>query len=287
MSLEQALNQYLAVLQVRRSANTVRGYAADLRPFVSFLANQPVLDAESVRLFLRQEGASPVTRARKLSAIRSFCRYLVSAGVLAADPTEQIDAPYRRKRLPKALSALQAGELLDQQSAGKTPLRDRAVLELMYSAGVRVTEAVGANLSDFEFSANTLVVRGKGSKQRVVLFGGTCAQVIEDYVRQERVAAKGGDPLFTNASGGRLTTRTVQNIVKRWAASVGLPTTVSPHTLRHSFATHLLDGGADLKTVQQLLGHESMATTQIYTHISVERLKEAVRTAHPRSRKSP
>jgi integrase/recombinase XerC len=153
----------------------------------------------------------------------------------------------------------------------------------MYAAGLRASEVVGANLSDIDFQEGNISVFGKGSKQRMTLFGSTCRAALHDYISAERATPTEGDPLFTNLKGRRLTTRTVQNIVKRWAQQAGLSPTVSPHTLRHCFATHLLDNGADLKSVQQLLGHESLATTQVYTHISIERLKRAVEEAHPRS----
>ena len=140
------------------------------------------------------------------------------------------------------------------------------------------------NVSDFDFREHSLRVRGKGNKERVALFGEPCAAALRTYVDEERSEPREGDPLFTNPEGGRLTVRTAHRIVKRWSVQAGLPPETSPHTLRHSFATHLLDGGADLKSVQQLLGHESLATTQIYTHVSIERLKDAVEKAHPRAK---
>jgi integrase/recombinase XerC len=210
-------------------------------------------------------------------------KYLRAAEVLQNDPTEILEAPFRRKRLPKALSQGQTTQLLDQATVSKTPLRDRALLELMYSAGLRVSELVGINITDMDLRNQSLRVMGKGSKERIALFGRTATTAVRDYMDAERVPPSKGIPLFTNDKGGRITTRTVQNVVKRWAIQVGLPPETSPHTLRHSFATHLLDGGADLKSVQQLLGHESLATTQIYTHVSVERLKATVDQAHPKS----
>jgi len=224
-----------------------------------------------------------VTRARKLSTLRAFSRYLTTLGHLTNDPTEALEAPIRRRKLPKNLSQTETTELLDQPGETQTPLRDRALLELMYSAGLRVSEVVGINLPDLDFRQGMVRVIGKGDKERDCLFGRTCEGAIRDYLNGERVPPKSGQPVFTNNKGGRLTTRTVQNVIKRWAVRAGLPPTISPHTLRHSFATHLLDGGADLKTVQQLLGHESLATTQIYTHVTIERLKDAVKKAHPRS----
>lgn len=281
--LDEAIQLFLDHLAVRRSSNTVRAYGSDLAQLADVLGGRLTLTADSLRLYLRRYGSTPQTRARKLSTLRAFCAYLRATGALDQDPTEVLEAPIRRRSLPKAISRVQAGELLDQPDVGNTPLRDRAILELIYSAGLRVSEAVGIDLDDLDLSARTVEVLGKGSKARVALFGRTCRSALQDYVAAERVLPKAGNPLFTNKQGRRLTTRTVQNLIKRWAKSVGLPDSVSPHTLRHSFATHLLDGGADLKSVQQLLGHENMATTQIYTHVSMERLRETVKKSHPRA----
>lgn len=279
-SLAEHLEGFLVHLSARRSAATVRSYGSDLRQYLAFVADDSVFDTSSLRLFLRKHGGQPVSRARKLSTLRAFARYLRTVGALDADPTEPLEAPYKRKKLPKSLNQPQAGELLDQTAVGRTPERDRALLELLYSAGLRAAEVVSVKLADVSFGERSLRVIGKGNKERVVFYGSTAAAALDDYVRGPRVA---GSALFTNDKGLALTTRTVQNIVKRWAIAAGLPPETSPHTLRHSFATHLLDGGADLKTVQQLLGHESLATTQIYTHVSIERLKETVAKAHPKS----
>jgi integrase/recombinase XerC len=282
--LDQRIQEFLDSLAARRSPNTVRSYGSDLAQLSAWCDGEFRMDPATLRGFLRKHGGGPVTRARKLSALRSFVRHLRQAGHLDHDPTEVLEAPIRRKRLPKALSQAQACELLDQPAEGKTPLRDRALLELMYSAGLRASEIVGINVSDLDLKELSVLVRGKGNKQRVALFGETCRTAVLDYIEGERAHPLQSDPLFTNSKGARLTTRTVQKVVKRWALRAGLAPEVSPHTLRHSFATHLLDGGADLKSVQQLLGHESLSTTQIYTHISVEMLKKAVEDAHPRSR---
>jgi integrase/recombinase XerC len=180
----------------------------------------------------------------------------------------------------------QAEALLENDSVSKTPLRDQVILELLYSAGLRASEVVSLKWDDIQLNSGLLRVRGKGSKDRMAVFGSSCAAAIAEYVRSERVAsiAPKEQPLLTNSAGRSLTSRTVQNVVKRWCLQAGLPPDISPHTLRHSFATHLLDGGADLKTVQQLLGHESLGTTQVYTHISIERLRESVMKAHPKSK---
>ncbi|MEZ0327864.1 MAG: tyrosine recombinase XerC [Fimbriimonas sp.] len=281
--LDVLIQEFLDHLAARRSANTVRSYGSDLSQLAKSLNGRFDLSPDRLRLYLRKFAPTPVTRARKLSTVRAFVRYLKASGRLDHDPTEVLEAPIRRKNLPKALSQSQAMEMLDQEATSRTPMRDHALLELMYSAGLRVSELVGVNVDDLDFRAGTLTVRGKGSKERVALFGSTAKSAILDFMSGERVAPPEGTALFTNRLGKRITTRTVQNVVKRWAKQVGLSPEVSPHTLRHSFATHLLDGGADLKSVQQLLGHESLATTQIYTAVSVERLKKAVDEAHPRA----
>jgi len=284
--LDVLIQRFTDHLNARRSANTVRAYGSDLAQLSGFLGGKFDLSTDRLRGYLRKNAPTPVTRARKLSTLRAFVRFLKAIGALQTDPTEALEAPIRRKRLPKALSQDQAVELLDQPSEDfKTVSRDRALLEVMYSAGIRVSELVGLDLPDVDMRAKTLRVTGKGNKQRIALFGETAATALRDYL-QERVPPVQGVPVFTNSRGGRLTTRTVQNVVKRWAVTAGLPPETTPHTLRHSFATHLLDNGADLKSVQQLLGHESLATTQIYTHVSVERLRKAVDGAHPSAKTS-
>lgn len=284
--LDGLVQRFIDHLLATRSPHTARAYGADLAQLCGFLGGCFDLRPDRLTAFLRQHAKTPVTRARKLSTLRSFVRFLKAIGALDHDPTETLDAPIRRKRLPKAINQHQAEELLDQPFGGRTPLRDRALLELMYSAGLRASEVVGLDVESVDLRAGMVSVVGKGNKQRMALFGDTCRKALQDYIHQERAAPKSQQvrALFTNPSGARLTTRSVQNVVKKWARNAGLPPEVSPHTLRHSFATHLLDGGADLKTVQQLLGHECLATTQIYTHISIERLRDAVRVSHPRSK---
>ncbi|MBV6459027.1 MAG: Tyrosine recombinase XerC [Fimbriimonadaceae bacterium] len=282
-SLDDHLQGFLDLLATRRSPHTVRSYGVDLAQ-LSGIIGDGELTTETIRAFLRRYGATPVTRARKLSAVRTFCKYLIQIRALPGDPTEPLEAPVKRRTLPKSISQQQASELLDQDTRSKTPLRDQALLELIYAAGLRASEVVGIDLPDLRLGEGIVQVRGKGSKDRLCLFGETAAKALQDYIDGERCQPPAGRALFTNAKGGRLTTRTVQNVVKRWARQAGLSPDISPHTLRHSFATHLLDGGADLRSVQQLLGHESLATTQIYTHVSIERLRDVVRHAHPKSK---
>ncbi len=283
-SLDGLIQAFLDHLRAGRSAATVRSYGSDLAQYAKLTSGEADLDTATMRRYLRTYAPNPVTRARKLATLRAFVRYLRDSGRLKDDPTEMLEAPIRRRQLPKALSQHQAENLLDQEAVGKTPLRDRAILELAYSAGLRASELAGVKMIDLDLPEGTVKVFGKGSKERVSLFGEACTEALTAYIDGERAKPVAGDPLFTNDKGRALTTRTIQNVIKRWARAAGLPEDVSPHTLRHSFATHLLDGGADLKTVQQLLGHENLATTQVYTHVSIERLREAVEKAHPKSK---
>ncbi|MDX2065968.1 MAG: tyrosine recombinase XerC [Fimbriimonadaceae bacterium] len=281
-SLESHVEAFIAHLRVRASAQTVRAYQSDLNQFLLMVGPDGAWTAENCRRYLRTYGTSSVTRARKRASLRKFAKYLVAIGASAIDPTEDLESPIRRKRLPKALSMEQAGELLDHRPDGKHPFRDAALLELMYGAGLRVSEVVSVERAHLDLDRLCVQVRGKGNKDRVTFFGRSAREAVLRYLASDE-GPGASRWLFPGAGDRPLTTRTVQNVIKRWAASAGLPADVSPHTLRHSFATHLLDGGADLKSVQQLLGHESLATTQVYTHVSVERLKDAVERAHPRS----
>lgn len=287
-NLREMVEAFLGHLAVRRSPHTTKSYRSDLEQLILEVGPDGKLTPSGIERALDKRSPSATTRARKLSAIRQFCKFALRNKWLSEDPTAFLDAPYRRKHLPRALTKGQAEELLDQDSSwSKSPCRDRALLELMYSAGLRVSETVGINLSDVDFREGTVQVRGKGNKERIALFGETAKQALQAYLANERRCLDAKQPVFTNFEGYRLTTRTVQNVIKRWCVHAGLPPNTSPHTLRHSFATHLLDGGSDLKTVQQLLGHENLATTQVYTHISVSRLHDAVASAHPRSRAKP
>jgi integrase/recombinase XerC len=281
--MEPWIQSFLDHLKATRSGPTVRAYAADLRQLSLVTAGELDFRPATLQRYLREYGGSAPTRARKLSSLRAFVRYLRAAGVLDGDPTAALEAPYRRRNLPKALSENQATSLLDQPPASRTPLRDQALLELLYAAGLRAAEVIGLDEDDVDLVRCEVRVIGKGNKERLSLFGDACRAALRAYVAEERVPPVAGFPLFTNQRGGRLSTRTLQNVVKRWARQAGLPPETSPHTLRHSFATHLLDHGADLKSVQQLLGHASLATTQVYTHVSVERLRKVVADAHPRS----
>jgi integrase/recombinase XerC len=286
LPLSELVDGFLEHIKARRSAHTLKSYGADLRQLVEFMRDAQALTPDALTRYLREFGTHPATRARKLSAIRQFVAFGLKRGDLAEDPAAVLEAPMRRKRLPKALNRSQTEDFLDQAAPSqKSARRDRALLELMYSTGLRAAEVVGLNMPDLDLKERSILVRGKGNKERIAFFGETALAALKDYLEGERPHPAGPNALFLNPKGLRLSTRTVQNVVKRWSRQAGLPPEVSPHTLRHTFATHLLDGGADLKTVQQLLGHESLATTQIYTHVSIGRLKEAVAGAHPRARR--
>jgi integrase/recombinase XerC len=281
MPPEEAIRRFLDRLQGRRSPHTLRAYASDLTLILGEVEDALRVTEDDLLSGLRRAGGGAATRARRLSALRAFCRWLASEGALREDPAALLESPIRRRAAPKALTQAQIEDLLGLPDAGRAPLRDRALLELGYAAGLRAAELVGISLPDLDLDRGRVQVRGKGGRERVALFGGSAGLAISAYREKERRAAWEEPALFVNPKGNRLSTRTVQNVMKRWLRRAGLPEDASPHTLRHSFATHLLDGGADLKTVQQLLGHQRLSTTQLYTGVSIERLREAIDRAHP------
>lgn len=286
--LYQEIEPFFSNLEAKRSVHTLRNYRSDVESFLKSSDVNSEFNSDSIRKWLRLIGVQPRTRSRKLSALRSFAKYLKIIGLLENDPTEFIENPYRRKHLPKALNEPEVTAILDQEGIGKTPLRDRAMLETLYSTGIRCAELVAICIFHVDFNQHSIRVRGKGNRDRIVLMTSTCEAAIRDYLESERIVGQTSNyqnqPLFTNYKGSRITTRTVQNVVMRWRITAGIEKSTTPHVFRHSFATHLLDHGANLKTVQQLLGHESLETTQIYTHVSVDRLRSAVQSAHPKGK---
>ena len=244
-----------------------------------------------LRGFLIESGRelAPSSRARLLSTLRSFFRFLVAEGEMTDDPTATLVAPRRGRRLPDVLSVEQVVRLVESVTdTGAGELRDRAILELLYGCGCRVGELCSLDVTDLDPGEATLLLRGKGRKQRLVPVGEPALAAATRYLAGGRPLLKGQRheaAIFLNRRGGRLTRVSVWNLVKRAAAAAGLPAGVSPHTLRHSFATHLLEGGADLRVVQELLGHQDISTTEIYTHLDRGWLEEAWREAHPRARR--
>jgi integrase/recombinase XerC len=251
-------------------------------------------DVNVVRAFLArldEHQYSSATMARKIATLRSFYRWMDKTGIIASNPMLLIRTPRQNKRLPKAIDVSQVEQLLaapdDSDLLGA---RDRAILETLYSTGIRVSELVGINRADIDEAGQAMIVRGKGKKERIVPLGSHALIALRHYIqmlnndpRSAEGAHDGEAALFINKHGGRLSTRSVRRKVSKYLAKAGLDPDISPHTLRHSFATHLLDNGADLRSVQELLGHQSLSTTQVYTHLSTQRMRDAYDDSHPRA----
>ena len=299
------VGDYLAHLAVERgvAANTLAAYGRDLRRYLSHLATLgvPALGAVSepvVAGFLAslREGdpdhppLSASSAARTLVAVRGLHRFAARDGIVAADVARAVRPPAPPRRLPKAISVDDVERLLEAAGFDGTPLalRDRALLEVLYGTGARISEAVGLAVDDLDRTSSAVVLRGKGGKERIVPVGSYALRAVEDYLVRSRpalaAAGRGTPRLFLNARGGPLSRQSAWTILRVTAERAGLAAAVSPHTLRHSFATHLLDGGADVRVVQELLGHASVTTTQVYTLVTVDRLREVYATAHPRAR---
>ena len=292
------VEEYLKELEAARgsSPHTLRAYSRDLDELLVHLAERDIDDPREVTprilrhhlMRLDERGLSRGTVERKLSAARSFFKYLVRRGVLEAHPAIGLRPARRARALPKALAEDEVGALLGAPDVS-TPAgrRDRALLECMYSAGTRAAETVGLDRGDLDLRRGVARVRGKGKKERLAPLGSHAVEALREYLadpERPRPRAAAGKAVFLNRRGGRLTTRSLGRIVERTVLAAGVKRGATPHTLRHSFATHLLDRGADLKAVQELLGHEHLVTTQIYTHVSVERLRKIYEQAHPRAK---
>jgi integrase/recombinase XerC len=237
--------------------------------------------------WLHEQKYAKTTVARRLAAVRSWCKFLCRQGVLSASPADGLRGPRQDQRLPHFLTEADLVRLLDAPGGEPLGIRDRAILETLYSAGLRVSELTGLNLSDVDLDSGTAIIRGKGKRERLAILGKHAQQAIANWlaVRQPLLEARGkqGEAVFLNKNGTRLTTRSVGRLVAKHLTQAGLDPRTSPHTLRHSFATHLLDRGADVRCVQELLGHQSLSTTQVYTHLTTSRLQESYRQAHPRA----
>jgi integrase/recombinase XerC len=314
------------------SPYTARCYGADLRQYVEYLADEHgievdepressafngfrngdrssngtitghILGADADRIrgylsFLGEKQYSSATTARKIATLRSFYKWAHRTGLTASNPMTLIRTPRQSKRLPKAITVEQIERLLSAPSERDVlGRRDRAMLETVYSTGIRVSELVGLEIADLDLETESMHVRGKGKKERIVPLGTHALHAIRRYIEMlesdprfggawRAAQASGGrnHPLFINKHGGRLSSRSVRRKLDKYLREAGLDATISPHTLRHSFATHLLDNGADLRSVQELLGHQSLSTTQVYTHLTTERMRQAYDKAHPRA----
>jgi integrase/recombinase XerC len=293
--MQQVFNKYINYLEVERNASpyTVRNYTTDLLDFFQFLKANGIdslkeVDRHTLRDYLSQlmeKGFVKASIARKLSAIRSFYRYLLREEIISTSPVATTSSPKLDKRLPSFLTIEEINRLLEAPDLS-TPqgLRDRALMELLYASGIRVSELVSINLEQVNLDTNEIRVWGKGSKERVVLMGKPAARALTAYLNQGRpelLGEKRSNALLLNRYGKRLIERRVQRILEKYTNIAGIGKRVYPHMLRHTFATHLLDGGADLRVVQELLGHASLSSTQIYTHVSKSQAKKVYLSAHP------
>lgn len=316
------LEQYLRDLFTGRNASpyTIRNYRQDTRHFLAYLARRGRswrdVDRRLARDYLGEQAQAGTARSsivRRLSALRGFYRWLVRHGHLRHNPLTEVHTPRETVSLPTPLKVSEAQSLVGGgpplaedspaprragyppgggRRAGGAPLalRDHAILELLYGAGLRVSELVSLNQNEVNLRRRQAWVTGKGSKARMVVFGQPCAEALRRYLADGRPRLQGphsGEALWLNAKGDRLTVRSVQTLVKRAAAQAGIERRVTPHSLRHSFATHMLEGEADLRVIQELLGHASLATTQVYTHVSPLQARRVYLASHPRARRSP
>jgi integrase/recombinase XerC len=294
--MQKHIFDFIAYLRNERnvSPHTGRGYLSDLEQLADFLGDMPFdrVDHTTLRTFMAHLMKLRVKKSsisRKLSAIRSFYKYLNRQGILTNNPARIVSTPRREKRLPGVLTADDAQRLME--APGRTPdddqsrgFRDRAVLETLYSTGIRASELIGMNREDIDVHDRLIRIRGKGRKERVVPVGHRALDAINVYLGKKKEVPE-ASAVFTGPSGKRLTARTVQRILENYRKKLGLAQKASPHTLRHSFATHLLESGADLRAIQELLGHASLSTTQRYTHLNLDSLMDVYDKSHPRARK--
>lgn len=295
--MERELGEFIRYLRVERNAatNTIDSYSLDLKRYLQFLGQQGIRSAEKVErghiisflTLLRDLGLTPRSISRNFSAVKAFHRFLISEEFSRTDPTENVDAPKRTRKLPDVLNPNEIELILEQPNAHHVlGIRDKAILETLYATGIRVSELIGLKQTSVLFDQRIIRVFGKGSKERVVPIGRSALLWIRKYQEEARprLAKRGqtNDVLFLNARGKKLSRMSIWKIVRQFSVSAGIKKEVHPHTFRHSFATHLLEGGADLRAVQEMLGHADISTTQVYTHIDREYLKEVHRTFHPR-----
>ncbi len=307
LSLTRAIAGFLSYLADERrfSDRTVLAYAGDLERFSSFWESEfgespsastplPKIDTLAVRSHLASLHRARLSNrsiARHLSTLRSFFRWSCREGYLERNPAKGLPSPRTPKSLPRALTLPDTTALLESEDDDGFPERERALFELLYATGLRVSEAAALDVDDVDLTSRMLRAQGKGRKERIVPFGEEAEEALRAYLparaarrgRPARIPKNSSEPLFVNARGGRLTTRSMARALKRRLRAAGLPEEISPHALRHTFATHLLQAGADLRAIQELLGHASLSTTQKYTHLDAARLKDVYRRAHPRA----
>lgn len=300
--MQPAIDRFLNYLEVERNASalTIKSYREDLAALNEYLtaafSREPdprevtPLDLRGYVSGMTEAGYAKSSISRRLASLRSFYRFCQREGLASANPAKPLRNPRRSRHLPHFLSSDDIGRLLDAPPATNAMgLRDRAILETTYSAGLRVSEVVGINEGDLDFESGLVRIRGKGRRERLAPLGTFAIRALKRWFRVRELSPKekkGNDaPVFLNKFGRRLTTRSVARMLEKHLQTSGLDTRTTPHTLRHSFATHLLDRGADIRSVQELLGHKSLVTTQIYTHLSTANLRAAYEKAHPRARR--
>jgi integrase/recombinase XerC len=299
--MRRAISRFLDYLRVERGASehTLKAYREDLDALVDYLSdddgsctapgNVSVFDLRGYVAALHEAGYAKTSIARRLASLRSFFRHGQREGWIKTNPATALRNPRKARKLPHFLSTKEVGHLLGApDTSGSLGLRDRAILETLYSAGLRVSELVGIDDADLDLDQGVLRVRGKGRRERLAPIGSYAARALKKWLGARKLARDENQgrqaPIFVNRFGRRLTTRSVARMLEKYLAQTGLDSRTSPHTLRHSFATHLLDRGADIRSVQELLGHKSLVTTQIYTHVSTANLRAAYEKAHPRAK---
>ncbi|TAN40184.1 MAG: tyrosine recombinase XerC [Nitrospirae bacterium] len=290
--MQECIDRFIRYLEVQRAASehTVRAYKKDLAEFNSFVKKAPAeIEMIDVRGFIAQQirtGLSKTTAGRRLGAVRSFLKYLYREGVISVNPAKLVSTPKTQRLLPQFLTVDDAFELIEKpEGIGFMMARDRAILELLYSSGLRVSEVSGLNMEDLNTREGLVKVRGKGKKERIVPVGAKAIEALKTYLVEKILLKKKSRVLFLNRSGTKLTDRGIRRIVVKYARQAGIDGRIGPHTLRHTFATHLLQGGADLRVIQELLGHSSLSTTQKYTHLDLTHLMDVYDKAHPMSDK--
>jgi len=286
--MQEHINRFIRYLEVERgvSAHTVRAYRKDLEEFSAYADAKPeAMDLIDIRSFIAgqiNKGLSKITVSRRLSSIRSFFKYLHREGYITANPAKLVSNPKIPKMLPRYLSVDDVFSLIESpEGIGFVPVRDSAILELLYSSGLRVSELSGLNVDDLNIRESLVKIKGKGKKERIVPVGSKAVGAIKSYLVERMLRRSRDKALFLNRMGTRLTDRGVRRIVVKYARASSMTGHVGPHVLRHSFASHLLQGGADLRVIQELLGHASLSTTQKYTHLDITHLMDIYDKAHP------
>lgn len=295
--MEKELQNYTNYLSVEKglAKNTLESYRRDLRKLLGFFKKLEITELQTVSrdhitqfiMEMKKQGCATSSISRCIASIRSFFNFLLQEGLIEKNPAIELESPRMEKKLPRVLTTTEVEKLLSQPSPGEhNGLRDRAMLELLYASGIRVSELVSLNITDFEPQVGFLRCRGKGMKERIVPIGSVAINYVNEYLDKSRakLLKKNGEPaLFVNHHGRRMTRQGFWKILKKYALKSNIHGDVTPHTLRHSFATHLIENGADLRSVQEMLGHSDISTTQIYTQITKRKIREVYDKTHPRA----